>query len=198
MNRIKKFLGLVLAVMISAGVTVAGSEEKDPPLPAVKKMIYSWGKDDESWLDMGYPYTSSGKFEVTSGEPYPAAIYGLASNLHAHTINLQFQLEKPRDLVFVIDFYSEQGSQESAEELKVLLNGQFLQFIDVKAESKKKKKEEKRYEVIELAAEEGENIVTLDMSHNPNWFNCWLDSILLYELEVEGEAEAEESGIGEF
>ena len=205
MNRIERLLWLVLAAVSSAGVTVVRSEEKTDPLPAVKEMVYSWGKDDESWLDMGYPYTNSGKFEVASADAYPAAIYGLASNLHAHTINLRFQLKKPRDLVLVIDFLSERerGGEESTEELKVLLNGQFVQFIDLKPDPKKKEKqqqekEEKRYEVIELAAEEGENVITLDMSHNHNWFNCWFDSIQLYEPEVGQEEEAEESSIAEF
>ncbi len=203
MSKTGKLLGLVLATIVSLGTTITRSEEKVPPLPAVKEMIYSRGEDDEGWLDMGYPYTDLGKFEVGSADAYPAAIYGQAANIYAHTIDLRFQLKKPRDLVLVIDFLLEVGGKESAEELKVLVNGQFVQFIDLKPEPKKKEKmqqekEEKRYEVIELAAEEGENVITLDMSHNHNWFNCWFDSIQLYEPEVGEETpevgeEAEES-----
>ena len=190
MSRIERLAWLVMAAMISTGVTAVSSQEKADPLPAVKEMIYSWGKDNQSWLDMGYPYTKIGKVEVAPGEPYPAAIYGRRANYYAHTIDLRFQLEKPLDLVLVIDFYSQEGGEESTEELKVLLNGQLLQMVDLKPELKKK---DKRYEVIDLAAEEGENIVTLDMSHNPNWYNCWFDSILLYEPLLGEEAEERES-----
>ncbi len=196
MSRTEILAWLAMAAMISTGVTVVSSEEKADPLPPVKEMIYSWGKDNESWLDMGYPYTKLGKVEVFLGQPYPAAIYGRRANYYAHTIDLRFQLEKPLDLVLVIDFYSQEAGEESTEELKVLLNGQLLQMLDLKPELKK---QDKRYEVIDLAAEEGENMVTLDMSHNPNWYNCWFDFILLYEPlfgeEIEG-TESQLSGEG--
>ncbi len=196
MSRIKRLAWLVVAAMISTGVTVVSSEEKADPLPPVKEMIYSWGKDNQSWLDMGYPYTKLGKVELAPGEPYPAAIYGRTANYYAHTIDLRFQLEEPLDLVLVIDFYSQEAGEESTEELRVLLNGQLLQMLDLKPELKK---QDKRYEVIDLAAEEGENIVTLDMSHNRNWYNCWFDFILLYEPlfgeEIEG-TESQSSGEG--
>ncbi len=190
MSRIERLAWLVVAAMISTGVTVVSSEEKAAPLPPAKEMIYSWGKDNQSWLDMGYPYTKLGKVEIAPGEPYPAAIYGQTADYYAHTIDLRFQLEKPLDLVLVIHFYSQEAGEESTEELKVLLNGQLLQMVDLKPELKKK---DKRYEVIDLGAEEGENIVTLDMSHNRNWYNCWFDSILLYEPLFGEEVEETES-----
>ena len=180
---------MVLGVMIFAGATVATSDEKTDPLPPVKEIIYSSGKDNESWLDMGYPYTNLGKVEVTSEEPYPAAIYGQTADYFTHTIDLRLQLEKPLDLILVIDFYSQEGSEVSTEELKILLNGELLQTVDLKPELKHKKE---TYDAIELAADEGENIITLDMSHNHNWNNCWFDSIMLYEPLLGDEPEEDE------
>ena len=118
LGTIQRLACLVLGVMISAGAAVVSSDEKTDPLPPVKEIIYSSGKDNESWFDMGQPYTKLGKVEVSPEELYPAAIYGQAADYYAHTIDLQLQLEEPLDLVLVIDFYSQEGGVQELYDLQ--------------------------------------------------------------------------------
>ncbi len=149
-----------------------------------KKIIYSCGTHDESWLDMGIPYAVTGSVDTSSDNAFPAAIYGKGSANFIHTINLHFSLEQAQDLIFVMDIMSESGGDKniSTEELKVYLNGKFIQAIDLFPESPKSEEEKQR--AVQIASEQGENVLTIDMSHNTNWYNCWFDSVLLYKPEA--------------
>jgi hypothetical protein len=172
--------GLIIGLTINACCQAA--EEK--PATSPKKIIYSYGSHDGSWLDMGSPYAVTGSVDTSSDAAFPAAIYGKGSANFVHTINLHFSLEQAQDMVFIMDIMSESGGDKnvSTEELKVYLNGELIQTIDLFPESPKP--EEERQRTVQVAGEQGENVLTIDMSHNTNWYNCWFDSVTLYKPEV--------------
>ncbi|MBI2447100.1 MAG: hypothetical protein HYV48_00980 [Candidatus Omnitrophica bacterium] len=163
----KNFITAGLIIGLAINTCCQAAEEK--PAASPKKMIYSYGVHDGSWLDMGSPYAITGSVDTSSDAAFPAAIYGKGSANFVHTINLHFSLEQAQDMVFIMDILSESGGDKnvSAEELKVFLNGELIQTIDLFPESPKP--EEERQRTVQVAGD---------------WYNCWFDSVTLYKPEV--------------
>ena len=148
----------------------------------VEKIIYSSGQADGRWMDMGSSYSITGTIDVTGNGVFPAAIYGMGSSTNVHTINLYFNMDVETDLVLLLGIFSESGgdSMFSAEEMKVLLNGELLQSLDLLSEVYFAKDMKKQRSIM-VPAKTGDNVLTLDMSYNLNRYNCWFDYVILYQ-----------------
>ena len=170
------FLELVSCLITCTPVYAEYDEDE------VERIIYSSGQADDRWMDMGSSYSMSGTIDVTGSGAFPAAIYGMGSSTNVHTINLHFNMYVETDLVLLLGIFSESGgdSMFSAEEMKVLLNGELLQFLDLLPEvyfSRDRRKQR----LIMVPAKAEDNVLTLDMSHNLNRYNCWFDYVILYQ-----------------
>ncbi len=152
--------------------------------PPVLMMIYESGKDDGSWYDLTSPLTPTGIMRLGPGSKYPHGIYGNPTPGFAHRIDLDFAVPEEMDLVFVIDFVSQNGSMKNKTEVRVLLNGSFLAHLDLAPANAKRKQE---FAVLDVPAERGNNTLTLDMSKHQGWEHCIFDAVRLYEPEQEPE-----------
>ncbi len=162
----------------------AGSDEALNVPPPVLMMIYESGKNDGRWYDLAPALTSTGIMRLGPGGKYPQGIYGNPIPEFAHRIDLDFVVPEEMDLVFVIDFVSQNGSMENKTEVRVLLNGSFLSHLDLAPADAKRKQE---FAVLDVPAERGNNTLTLDMSKHQGREHCIFDAVRLYEPEQEPE-----------
>ena len=172
----------LIFLWLAASLTIYPVASAEEGKEQIEKVIYSTGQADDGWMDMGTFYSASGTIDVTGPAVFPGAIYGRGSSTNVHTINLHFNLDAATDLVLLLGIFSESGGDSalSTEELKVFLNGELLQAIDLLPEGSVTK-EPKKQKVIMVPAETGANVLTLDMNHNLNLYNCWFDYVLLYQ-----------------
>jgi hypothetical protein len=171
-----------------------GAEDEEPvrcaPAPPVLVMIYESGRDDGKHYDLASPYSPLGSVRVRPGERYPWGIYGNRHGDFASRIDLYFKADEPMDLVFVLDMAVQKGSDGELPEIRVLLNGALLREVDIAPRGAEKPCE---HAVIDVPAEKGTNVITLDMSAWDGWESCHFDAVRLYERDEE-EPEGEPAG----
>jgi len=167
---------IIIMILLAASLC-AGSPRKD--LPPVGQIVYSCGKDDNSWMDMGPFYTSKGEAVLGQKDEFPAAIYAGAAPYFVKKVTLTFQCSRSSTLIIVLDLTGCSGSEDpQIREVKLEFNGKEIASFDIP-----RKLEDKKEVLLaaELPAVKGENKLVVDMSHNQRWFNIWLDRVIIYE-----------------
>ena len=184
-------LPVIAAPGLSADLAQEEREVKARKPPEVVSMVYESGKNDGRRFDLSQPASTSGVIKLDQAGLFPWALYGKGWPDLVHRIELEFEVEDEADLVLVLYFISQNGSADSRKEVKVLLNGNLLQELDLVPADAKKMPE---FAIVDVPAEVGINMLILDMSKHRGWEYCTFDSVSLYEPEFEPEFEPEDAG----